>query len=154
MNCDVCVNKPASEYREFRPSLPLANHLLCLWTALVIGPQGANAQHVLPDGCIDIVLINEEPPVVVGPWTKSFVARYAPGTRIVGARWHPGRAPAMLGLPASALLNQSVPLSVVWGSAASARFARIAGEQSLSARKSAVEAALLDCRTPARLTKR
>lgn len=149
MNCDVYADKPASDYREFRPSLPLANHLLCLWTALVIGPQGAHAHHVLPDGCIDIVLINKAPPVVVGPWTESFVARHAPGTRIVGARWYPGRAPAMLGLPASALLNQSVPLSVVWGSASSARFARIADEQSLSARKAAMEAALLDCLTHA-----
>lgn len=25
---------------------------------------------VLPDGCVDVVFINNEPPVVVGPWTE------------------------------------------------------------------------------------
>jgi hypothetical protein len=33
----------------------------------------------------------------------------APGTMIVGARCHPGLAPSLLGLPASELLNQTVP---------------------------------------------
>ncbi|MDB6105588.1 MAG: DNA-binding protein AraC-type [Gammaproteobacteria bacterium] len=99
-----------SSYREFAPSVLLRQDVLCLWTQSISGSAGEYAQRVLPDGCIDIVLINGEPPDVVGPWTKPFVARLPPGTMIVGARFHPGHAPGLLGLPASRLLNQSVPL--------------------------------------------
>jgi hypothetical protein len=44
--------------------------------------KDCNEHRVLPDGCIDIVFINDEPPIVVGPWTVSFVARLAPGSSI------------------------------------------------------------------------
>jgi AraC-like DNA-binding protein len=82
--------------------------------------------------------------MVVGPWTKFPVAPLAPGTKIIGARCHPGLVASLLGLPASELLNQSVPLCDVWGSAETARFTRIADEPTLSARMSAMETALLD----------
>jgi hypothetical protein len=44
---------------------------------------------------------------------------------IVGGRFHPGRGPGLLGLPASTLLNQSVPLNDIWSKAESAPFVRI-----------------------------
>jgi len=144
MNRDACVDTAVSDYREFPPPSPLASYLLCLWTQRVVGSRGEFSQRVLPDGCIDIVLINDEAPVVVGPWTEPFVARLVPGTMIVGARFHPGCAPGLLGLPASALLNQSVTLRSMWGGAASARFAGIAGESTLPTRTLAMEAALLE----------
>jgi AraC-like DNA-binding protein len=68
---------------------------------------------------------------------------------IVGARCHPGRAPNLLGLPASTLLNQFVTLRSMWRGAATSRFARIADEATLPARKLAMEAALLDRLTDA-----
>jgi hypothetical protein len=37
---------------------------------------------------------NDDPPVVVGPWTDSFVVRLAVGTRIVGHACIPGGRPA------------------------------------------------------------
>ena len=70
---------------------------------------------------MDIVLINDASPLVVGPWADPFVVRFPAGTTIVGARFHPGRAPGILGIPAAELLNQSVPLSDVW-STSCARF--------------------------------
>jgi AraC-like DNA-binding protein len=76
------------------------------------------------------------------PWTDPFVARLAAGTRIVGARLHPGRAPSVLGVPAAELLNRSVPLSVVWGMK-NARFARISDEPSLAGRRFVLAEALL-----------
>ena len=97
MNRDPRADGVVSDYREFLPPSPLASYLLCLWTQRIVGSRGEFAQRVLPDGCIDIVLINDEAPVVVGPWTEPFVARLAPGTMIVGARCHPGRAPCLLG---------------------------------------------------------
>ena len=135
------VGIAASDYREFRPPLALAQYLLCFWTQ-TIRSSVEFAQQVLPDGCVDILLLNEAP-IVVGPWTESFVAHLAPDTNIIGVRCHPGLAPSLLGMPASELLNRSVPLCDVWGSGETARWARIADETSFSARMSAMETALL-----------
>lgn len=131
----------ASEYREFLPPPALAEYLLCLWTQTIRSPVEFR-QRVLPDCCVDILLVNDVP-TVVGPWTVPFVASLLPGTMIVGARCHPGLAPSLLGVPASELLNCSVPLCDVWGDDKAARFARIADESSLRARLSAMETALL-----------
>jgi AraC-like DNA-binding protein len=143
MNRDAGVDSAISDYREFQPPSLLANYCLCLWTQRIVGSRGEFAQRVLPDGCIDIVLINDQAPVVIGPWTEPFVAHLAPSTMIVGVRCHPGCAPSLLRLPASTLLNGSVMLRDIWGSTASSRFARIAGESTLPARRLAMEAALL-----------
>jgi AraC-like DNA-binding protein len=143
MNCDVDVTRAVSDYTEYSPPLPLARHLVCLWTQKIRGSRDEFAQRVLPDGCVDIVLINDVTPMVIGPWTEPFVARLAGGTMIVGARCRPGHAPSLLGLPVSALLNQSVPLSEVCGSVASSAFERIAKERTIEARKSAMEFALI-----------
>jgi AraC-like DNA-binding protein len=43
------------------------------------------------------------------------------GTAFAGVRFHPGRAPAFLGLPAPALLDQRVDLADLWGEAVAAR---------------------------------
>jgi AraC-like DNA-binding protein len=134
----------AAQYREFLPPSALGGHLLCLWTETITGGEDEFAQSVLPDACIDIVLINDQAPLVVGPWTDPFVARFSAGTTIVGARFHPGAAPSLLGLPASELLNQSPSLSAIWGSKASRRFERIADERALPARLSAIGSALID----------
>jgi AraC-like DNA-binding protein len=144
MNRDAHAGGVVSDYREFPPASPLAGHLLCLWTQTITGSRGVFVHRVLPDACLDIVFINDESPVVVGPWTGPFFARLAPGTMIVGARCQPGLAPSLLGLPASQLLNQSVPLRAMWSAAASAGFARISDQQNLPERIGAMEAALLE----------
>jgi AraC-like DNA-binding protein len=138
-----------SDYREFPPPFELKGYLLCMWTQSIRGAKDTYFHRVLPDGCIDIVLIDDEPPQVAGPWTESFIARFTAGTTIVGARFHPGLAPAVLGLPASAMLNQSLPLSAVWRRPVCSRFERISEKRSLSARVSAMESALLDRLTQA-----
>jgi AraC-like DNA-binding protein len=130
-------------YREYPPPAALADHLVCIWTQVV--PHGGEplSQRVLPDGCLDIVLVNGETPLVAGPWTEPFTVRFAPGTAVIGARWYPGRAPSLLRLSAAALLNQSVALGDVWSHTSSAPIEQIAGEPTLAARRAALEAALL-----------
>jgi len=113
MKLDARTHNVFSEYREFPVPASLANHFLCFWKQEIVG-SGEYAHRVLPDACMDIVFINDAPPAVVGPWTDPFVARFPAGTKIVGARLHPGLAPSVLGIPAAELLNQSVPLSEVW----------------------------------------
>lgn len=100
------------------------------------------AQRVLPDGCVDVLLMNEIP-IVIGPWTRPFIANLAPGTNILGARICPGLASSLLGIPASELLNQSVPLGDVWGSSGTSEFERIVDQRTVQARMSAMEALLL-----------
>lgn len=135
------ADRAVSDYREFRPSRALAEYLLCFWTQTV-GPRVEFPQRVLPDCCVDVLLINEVP-VVVGPWTEPFVAALAPGTNIVGARCHPGLASSLLGIPASDLLNRTVLLRDVWTRPETDRFERIAELPGLSRRMSAMETALL-----------
>src|SRR5215469_17132871 len=92
MRFDAQQPKPLSEYREFLPPAQLADRFRCFWTQTITGSRGVYEHRVLPDACIDIVLIGDEPPMAFGPWNVPFVARLAVGTSITGARLHPGRA--------------------------------------------------------------
>jgi len=108
MKLDAHPHHVFSEYQEFPVPASLANHFLCFGEQVIVG-FGEYAHGVLPDACMDIVFINDAPPIVVGPWTDPFVVRFPAGTKIVGARLHPGLAPGVLGIPAAELLNQSAP---------------------------------------------
>lgn len=107
-----------NDYREFLPPPGLRDQFLCLWSQSI--GDSAYAHRVLPDGCIDLVFVNDEPPVFVGPWTKPFTAQFAPGTTVLGARWHIGHAPCALGVSAAEMRNQFVPVGAVWGDRAAA----------------------------------
>jgi AraC-like DNA-binding protein len=143
MNHTANTGEAGSDYREYAPPRSLADHFLCFWTQSITGCQGEYAQRVLPDGCIDMIFINEEAPIVVGPWVNHFVARFPAGTKIVGARWRPGRAPALLGLPSAALLNQSVALRDIWSVTLSSSFEQVSEQPNLLARRSSLEGMLL-----------
>jgi len=146
----IAVNRLAnqdatvSDYREFPVPAQLANHFLCLWTQLIVG-SGEYSHPVLPDSCIDIVFINDELPIVVGPWTDPFIMKFFAGTRITGVRLRPGYAPSVLGVPASELLNRSIPLTVLWGRRGTEPFARIWKEPALTARRLALSEVLSSC---------
>ena len=101
MNRTQDIDIAISTYREFRPPPDLAEFLLCFWTQ-TISPSYGFTQRVLPDCCVDIVLINGRP-MVIGPWTEPFDAHLPAGTNILGARCHPGLASSLLGVPASEL---------------------------------------------------
>ena len=134
MNFEARQRAVGSDYREFPVPAQLANHFLCFWTQTIVGTQ-EYAHQVLPDACIDIVFINEESPIVVGPWTEPFIARLAAGTRIIGARLRPGCAATVLDIPASELLNRSLPLRSLWNSGRSELFAHVSDEQCPTARR-------------------
>jgi len=63
-----------SEYWEFPVPASLANRFLCFWKQVIIG-SGEYAHLVLPDACIDIVFVSDDPPIVVGPLFASRLAR-------------------------------------------------------------------------------
>jgi AraC-like DNA-binding protein len=94
---------------EERPSrLPGA----VVWTNT---PAGPGAQPVLPDGCMDL-LWREGQLLVAGPDTRPYVPEGNPA-HWAGVRFHPGTAPALLGVPAHELRNRRVELADLWGKA-------------------------------------
>jgi AraC-like DNA-binding protein len=106
------VREPAGTpaYRELPPPRGLASHLACIWAS------HDEAVRVLPDGCIDLVFDSGRL-VVAGPATRASDAPPAPGQARFGVRFRIGLAGAALGLPASELLDRSVPVSEIWGTA-------------------------------------
>ena len=141
MDRDSFPAPAASDYREFRPAPELREHFLCFWSQSV--SSEACRHLVLPDACIDIVLIDAAPPVVVGPWTKPFVTHLPAGSLVVGARFHPGAAARLLSVPVSELLDLSVPLAEVWNKNVVDSFSSISELPDIRAKRGALESAML-----------
>ncbi|QLJ04224.1 helix-turn-helix domain-containing protein [Streptomyces sp. NEAU-sy36] len=76
----------------------------------------AAAAPVLPDGCMDL-LWNGERLLVAGPDTRPFITGAEGPRRWAGVRFHPGTAPALLGVPARELLDRRVELADLWPAA-------------------------------------
>ena len=136
MNLDDQPSATFSEYTEFPSPGPLVARFLCFWTQIIVGSRGIYEHRVLPDGCIDIVFIDHEPPMVAGPWTVPFLARLAAGSSITGARLRPGCASAMLGLPASELVNQNLPIATLRGAMQHIQLDRVLDQLNPAARRS------------------
>lgn len=105
-----------SDYHEYGERGGLADHLVCLWSQTVAGGEAAGPEPVLPDACVDIVLVAGRAPVAAGPATVPIEVRLPRSAWVVGARFHPGTAPSWLGIPASAMVNHDVELTDLWGS--------------------------------------
>src|SRR5262249_14755148 len=131
------------DYREFLPPLALREHVLCFWTQSMRRSDAFFSHRVLPDACVDLVFFHGQRPAVIGPWTESFLVQLPPGTRITGVRFHPGKAAAVLGLPACELINQQVVLGDVWRAAVREPFAGVGDQLSFRESRSALESALL-----------
>ena len=98
-------------YRELGVHPALKRHVVCTW----IDPGRAWRHAVLPDACIDVVWDGRQL-MVAGPDTQAWSITSA--ATYVGIRFRPGAAPGFLGVPASALLDRTVPLREFWGGAA------------------------------------
>ncbi|MET7291108.1 helix-turn-helix domain-containing protein [Streptomyces griseoloalbus] len=95
-------------YRERASRLPGA----VVWTNT---PSGSGQGRVLPDGCMDL-LWNEGRLLVAGPDTHAHLTEGPPSTW-AGIRFHPGTAPALLGVPAHELRDRRVGLADLWPAA-------------------------------------
>lgn len=98
-------------YRERPATVDLASELACSWTTTI----GAAGHAILPDGCIDLMWLDDGRLVVCGPETASWQAGVRAGTEAGGVRFRPGVAPTALGVPAVELRNLRVPLADLWG---------------------------------------
>jgi len=122
-----------SKYYEFCPPGSLSDRIMCLWAQQIDDSGGDYLHPVLPDGCIDIVWIGSDPPVVAGPMTHRVIVALPAGTRLVGVRFNPGLAASFLGLPTHQLLNQHIPLTDIWGGGARLFEELVSRQQSVSA---------------------
>lgn len=102
----------AVAYREWAPPPALAPWVRRVWELTVEGDAGPG--RVLPDGCMDLVVMGGAL-LVAGPDTGPVPVARTPGETVVGIRFHPGAGPAVLGPAASELRDTRVPLDAVWG---------------------------------------
>jgi AraC-like DNA-binding protein len=92
-------------------------------------PNGSPPLRVVPDGSADIIWRDDGravTAVVAGPDTEAQLAPLAEGNRMVGIRFAPGAADAVLGIPLDAVRDQRVPLGEVWGPIAEELAERVA----------------------------
>jgi AraC-like DNA-binding protein len=102
----------AVAYREWAPPAALAPWVRRVWELTVPDPGGPG--RVLPDGCMDIVVMDGAL-LVAGPDTGPVPIARRGGETVIGVRFHPGAGPAVLGPRASELRDTRVPLEAVWG---------------------------------------
>jgi AraC-like DNA-binding protein len=117
----------AQAYAERLPLPALAGRVRTVWLQRT-GPQPV-LQRNLPTGGVELQCPIGGTPWLVGPLTRSKAGILPPGLTIVGARFWPGAASPLLGLPADELVDQVVPFSEVCGESAdlAARLAEASG---------------------------
>jgi AraC-like DNA-binding protein len=106
---------PSPGYAEYLPTPDLRELVARGWTLTC---SDALPEHrVLPDGCIDIILVRGRQPVVAGPSTTAFDSPLQAGCFVAGIRFLPGAAPSVLGVAADELRDRTVALGDIWSSA-------------------------------------
>jgi AraC-like DNA-binding protein len=110
-------------YIEHAPPAPLREYVECFWTRGAAPPNAA-AEHIIPDGCIDLVLGYGSPSgserpnatLAVGTMTRPLVlgAEDSQARAFVGVRFWPGRALPFLGVPAAQLTDLRVNIAELW----------------------------------------
>ena len=109
----------AASYTEWAVDPSLRGSLSCVWSAQFGARGEAHVQRIIPDGCIDLLFTDGEL-IIAGPDTESVELELVPNRSIVGLRFRAGQAPAVLGVPASELLDLRVSASELLGSRVSA----------------------------------
>lgn len=95
------------------PSPDLSSDVVTGWTARVAG------QHrLVPDGCVDVLWIDNGTAWVCGPETSAWTFSLPTGTVAVGVRFRPGRAGRVLGFVTAEVSNRRLRLDDVLGSRA------------------------------------
>ena len=107
-----------SRYLESPPPAELDDLVACHWAQQIAPGDASYPQRVLPDGCVDIVWQPDQGLAIAGPATTAAIADLPPGAVTLGIRFLPGAAGAALGVPASELRDDTVPLADVWGAEA------------------------------------
>jgi AraC-like DNA-binding protein len=92
-------------YREFKPDADLSAYVACTWVRVVRHTAKLLVAPIIPDGCADIMVYDDQPPQVAGPDATTRWTSLADGAVITGIRLRPGAARAVFGCPASLIVN-------------------------------------------------
>lgn len=109
---------PGQTYTEMRPVAALTEVVSAVWVQRVEPGAEPHRQRHLPNGSADIVCRVGAAPQIVGPRTAPAVDVLPAGTTVVGARLRPGATGAVLGAPASELVDRTVDAAELWGAVA------------------------------------
>jgi AraC-like DNA-binding protein len=113
MTARLAVMGALQAYDE-RPPLPsLAREVRTVWVQHT-GP-GAYVQRNLPTGGAELQCRVGSVARLVGPLTAAKTEVLPAGSTVVGVRFWPGAASALLGVPAGELVDRAVPLDDLWG---------------------------------------
>ena len=103
----------APTYLEFAPPGDLRPFVERLWVHRIEGPPPTEGRRLLPDGRMNVVWHSGQGVRVSGPQTRYMNLPDAPRILAFGAAFHPGAAPYLLRIPASALVDNQVALDAV-----------------------------------------
>jgi AraC-like DNA-binding protein len=103
-----------TEYRELAPSRDLYSLVACRWVREPPGDEPSESTLVLPDGCVDLLWRNDEL-ILAGTDRTAWRSEVSQGQRILGLRLRPGVAGAVLGMPASEVLDVHTRLEDLLG---------------------------------------
>lgn len=137
------ATKTTATYREIAPPLPLAPYLTCAWHQTTCDSLEGHRQRILPDGCMDLIWIDQLGLFVVGTATRAVIVELPPRSTIVGIRFRPGAAPSILGLPADELLDLEIPLRDISRPVADPLSDQLASLQSVEEKLQALEAVVI-----------
>ena len=99
-------------YDEFHAPPPaLAEYVLYFWRREFPHDRPVTVQPTLPDGCIDVLTVDDGPLHVMGPETVRADHVVPGGTSIVGVRLRPGVAARVFGRGVAELVDVSLTLS-------------------------------------------
>jgi AraC-like DNA-binding protein len=102
-------------YTERPPVRALAGLVSSVWIQQVAPDAQPYTHRNIPNGGVELLCRVGGVPRAVGPLTGPFVEVLEPGATVVGVRFHPGAAPSVLGLPASALVDLTLEMDELWG---------------------------------------
>jgi AraC-like DNA-binding protein len=131
-------------YRERRPVRALADVLATVWVQQVAADAAPYVHRTIPHGSVEVSVEIGSRLQVIGPQTGPTVGTLAPGAAMVGVRFHPGVAPAVLRVPACELVDRLVAGDELWGRRAVELGEAIAAAPSLEHATVIVEQAVFD----------
>ncbi len=115
-------------FREAVPPRELRSHVWSLWAHHVEASDPPYRHRAVPNGSVHFVCRIGDAAEILGPHTRPVLQLIPPGTTVIGARFHPGTALVLGGVPASELVDRVVPAEVLtgrWGEELGERLAQV-----------------------------
>lgn len=108
-------------YREHPPGGALADWVACFWTSRAAEDAPPPPTTVYPDGCMDVIFdlgdgrVGPDRSFVVGTMRRPVTYTASPGVDLVGVRFRPGAARAVVDCDPAELVDARVALDALWG---------------------------------------